>query len=342
MSTEPLPTTAHNRQIAHSCHTGLVLEELLRPLQTYLADDSLTEICINRPGEIWTEGKTGWQKHSSPMDLAACERLAMAIAGFSRQHFNAQHPIVSASLPTNERIQMVMPPACQNNTVSMTIRRHSSTDKTLCELEADGAFRTYNAASEKLQQFETTLLQQHKKGDIRAFLETAVASRRNILIAGKTGSGKTTVAKSLIRLVPEEERLVTIEDVHELHLKSHPNKVHLFYAGNAGGVTAKEALASTLRMKPDRILLAEIRGDEAWEFIKSINTGHPGAISTIHANSATDAFEQMTAFVKDSPTGAHLDTGWIRRRLFMTVDIVLFFQNRLLKEIYYDPEKKRQ
>jgi type IV secretion system protein VirB11 len=95
-------------------------------------------------------------------------------------------------------------------------------------------------------------------------------------------------------------------------------------------------------MKPDRILLAELRGDEAWEFIKSVNTGHPGAISTLHANGATDAFEQLAAFVKDSRAGAHLDMGYIERRLFNTVDIVLFYQNRQLKEIYYDPERKRQ
>ena len=319
-----------------------VLFELLHPLRTYLADESLTEICINRPGEIWTEGREGWQRHASSMDLAACERLALAIAGFNHQHFSSRHPIASSSLPMGERIQMVRSPACQSGTVSMTVRRHSTTDKTLRELEADGAFENYRAVSADLEDFEKTLLRHYRKGDVRAFLELAVSAKLNILIAGKTGSGKTTVAKSLIRHIPDRQRLVTIEDVHELRLPSHPNRVHLFYAANGEGISAKEALASCLRMKPDRILLAEIRGDEAWEFVKSINTGHPGAISTIHANSAPDAFEQMAAFVKDSTTGAHLDAAYIQRRLFMTVDIVLFFDNRRLKEVYYDPEKKRQ
>jgi len=131
--------------------------------------------------------------------------------------------------------------------------------------------------------------------------------------------------------------------VHELFLQQHQNKVHLFYAREDEGgarVTPKQALTSCLRMKPDRILLAELRGDEAWEFIKSVNTGHPGSISTMHANGALDAFEQLTALIKDSRTGAHLETQYIKHRLFTTLDIVLFYHKRRLHEIYYDPELK--
>lgn len=175
------------------------------------------------------------------------------------------------------------------------------------------------------------------------FMDLAVRSQRNILIVGKTGSGKTTVTKSLIRSIPLDERLITIEDVHELFLHQHPNKVHLFYSREDEGgskVTPKQALASCLRMKPDRILLAELRGDESWEFIKSVNTGHPGSISTMHANGAFEAFEQLTALIKDSRTGAHLDTGYIKHRLFTTLDIVLFYHKRKLREVYYDPNLK--
>ena len=342
MSVTTLCDNTDKLSAAHRYLDTGVLWELLTPLRPYLRDDSLTEICLNRPGELWTEGRNGWQRHAVAMDLSACERLAIAVAGFNHQHFNAQQPIVSASLPLGERIQMVMPPACQPGTLSLTIRRHSTADKTLDELENEGAFSEYRVVGLELQPVEKELLSLYRSGNIRAFLELAVKSHRNILIAGKTGSGKTTIAKSLIAGISPAERLITIEDVHELFLSSHPNKVHLFYSRNAGGVSAKEALASCLRMKPDRILLAELRGDEAWEFIKSINTGHPGAISTLHANGALDAFEQMTAFVKDSPTGSHLDVGYIQRRLFETVDIVLFYHQRRLKEIYYDPQKKRQ
>ena len=189
------------------------------------------------------------------------------------------------------------------------------------------------------------LLKLKKEKRIKEFLDLAVRKHRNILIVGKTGSGKTTVTKSLIRSIPAEERLITIEDVHELFLNQHENKVHLFYAREDEGgskVTPKQALASCLRMKPDRILLAELRGDEAWEFIKSVNTGHPGSISTMHANGAYESFEQLTALIKDSRTGTHLDTDYIKHRLFTTIDVVLFYHQRKLREIYYDPEFRRK
>jgi type IV secretion system protein VirB11 len=216
-------------------------------------------------------------------------------------------------------------------------------DLTLDELDSQGAFQEIEQVQDSLKPFEHQLLHLRNTGKIKDFLDLGVRTQRNILIAGKTGSGKTTVTKSLIRSIPIEERLITIEDVHELFLNQHPNKVHLFYSREDEGgskVSPKQALASCLRMKPDRILLAELRGDEAWEFIKSVNTGHPGSISTMHANGAYEAFEQLTALIKDSRTGAHLDTDYIQQRLFTTIDIVLFYHQRRLREIYYDPLTK--
>lgn len=113
---------------------------------------------------------------------------------------------------------------------------------------------------------------------MQEFLEQAVLNKRNIIIAGKTGSGKTTFARSLIKKIPVEERIITIEDVHELFLEEHPNKVHMFYGENAGRVTASDCLESCMRQSPDRILLAELKGSEAWEYLASLHTGHPGTI----------------------------------------------------------------
>ena len=242
-------------------------------------------------------------------------------------------------------MQVIIPPACEPNTVSITIRKPSMIDKTLDELDAEGAFEEFMDVDDELLPFEHELLKLKAERHIKEFLDLAVSKHRNILIVGKTGSGKTTVTKSLTRSIPFEERLITIEDVHELFLNQHSNKVHLFYGRedeSGAKVTPKQALASCLRMKPDRILLAELRGDEAWEFIKSINTGHPGSISTMHANGAYEAFEQLTALIKDSRTGAHLDTAYIKHRLFTTLDVILFYHKRKLQEIYYDPEFKRK
>ena len=227
----------------------------------------------------------------------------------------------------------------------MTIRKPSMTDKTLDELEGSGAFAEVDDASDGLRPFEIELLELKKKRQIKEFLHKVVLTKRNLLIVGKTGSGKTTLTRSLIHSIPKTERLVTIEDVHELFMDDVPNKVHLLYAREDEGgskVTAKQSLASCLRMKPDRILLAELRGDEAWEFVKSINTGHPGSISTMHANGAWETFEQLTAFIKDSRTGAHLETNDIKKRLYTTIDVVVYMDRWKVREIFYDPEFKRQ
>jgi type IV secretion system protein VirB11 len=322
-----------------------MLAEYLEALTEFLENDNLTEICVNRPGEVWTEDHTGWQKHAVPtLNFRYCKQLATLIAGYNNKAISADKPVLSASLPNGERVQILVPPACEPDTVSITIRKPSIIDKTLEELDAEGAFEECEEVDDELQPFEHELLGLKKEGKIKEFLDLAVRKHRNILIVGKTGSGKTTVTKSLIRSIPATERLITIEDTHELFLNHHANKVHLFYAREDEGgckVTARQSLASCLRMKPDRILLAELRGDESWEFIKSINTGHPGSISTMHANGAFESFDQLAALIKDSRTGTHLHIDYIKHRLFTTIDVVLFYNQRKLREIYYDPEFKR-
>ena len=323
-----------------------MLTEYLEPLRVFLNDETLTEICVNRPREVWTEGRKGWRQHSVPsLNFQHCRQLATLVASYNGKSITADKPVLSAALPKGERVQVIIPPACEPNTVSITIRKPSMIDKTLDELDAEGAFEEFMDVDDELLPFEHELLKLKAERHIKEFLDLAVSKHRNILIVGKTGSGKTTVTKSLTRSIPFEERLITIEDVHELFLNQHSNKVHLFYGRedeSGAKVTPKQALASCLRMKPDRILLAELRGDEAWEFIKSINTGHPGSISTMHANGAYEAFEQLTALIKDSRTGAHLDTAYIKHRLFTTLDVILFYHKRKLQEIYYDPEFKRK
>ncbi len=317
--------------------TGM-LEEYLRPLRNLL-DGDVTEVCVNRSGEAWTESREGWKRHDIDMGDTRLIQLSRLIATANKKGLSENTPILSAALPSGERVQIVIPPAARR--ISLTIRKPSGVDKTLEELEAEGAFEQAQAGVSGLKDFELELQSLLKSGAIRRFLELAVTTHRNILVCGKTGSGKTTITRSLSAIIPKQERLITIEDVHELFLRNHPNKVHLFYGREQKeGISAKQALASSLRMKPDRILLAELRGDESWDYIKSINTGHPGSITTMHANGAFEAFDQLTALVKDSPSGAHLDAKHIRQRLLTTIDVVLFYSRWKLKEIWFDPEHK--
>ena len=164
-----------------------------------------------------------------------------------------------------------------------------------------------------------------------------------LLISGATGSGKTTFSKGLIKLIPENERLLTIEDTREL-VMPHRSVVHMIYSKDGTGtakVTAKELLESALRMRPDRILLQELRDGTAFFYLRNVNSGHPGSITTIHADSAELAFEQLTLLVKESEGGADLARDDIRSLLKILVDVVVQMKKVdgefRMTEIYYDP-----
>jgi type IV secretion system protein VirB11 len=185
--------------------------------------------------------------------------------------------------------------------------------------------------------------------EYEAFMRLAVASRKNILVSGPTGSGKTTWTKALIREIPSAERLVTIEDAQELVLDTHANHVRLFYSKDDQGlarVTPKQLLESCLRMKPDRILLAELRAEEAFDYLRNVNSGHPGSITSIHAGSCELAFEQLVLLVKQSAGGRELARRDIKSLLYLLVDVVIQFgverHERFIREIWYEPERRRR
>lgn len=161
-----------------------------------------------------------------------------------------------------------------------------------------------------------------------------------MIIIGKTGSGKTTFARSLIEKVPVTERVITIEDVHELILPSHSNCVHMLYGTGTGRISANEWLAACMRLSPDRIFLAELRGNEAWSWLNSLNslnTGHPGAITTAHASNALGTFDRIVSLIKVSEIGRHHDVDLLKHTIYTTLDVILYFENRKLIEVFYDP-----
>lgn len=318
------------------------LEHHLAPLAPFMDDESLTEVVINRPNEVWTEGPRGWERHQVHMPLSHCQSLATLIASFNNDTISDQKPVLSGYLPGKRRVQVVVPGACPEGTVSITIRKASAVDFSLQELDEQGSFSDVETATPALKPFEQQLLKLREERRIVEFLELAVKSHRNIVIAGPTGSGKTTLTKSLIRSIDQSERIITIEDTPELFLDEFPNKVHLFYKNIKGSAfTSKDALASCVRMKPDRILLAELRGPETLDYIESLNTGHPGSITSIHANSAIDVFARLVSLAKKSEEAKTLDPEYIKSMCLDVVDVVVYYERRKLKEIYYDPERKR-
>ncbi len=337
------PTPAGSSSVESSA-----LELTLRPLRPLLSDPDVMELCINRPREAYLETRGGWRREILPYaDFDWCSRLAKLVANSTQQRIDASSPLLSASLPTGERVQIVMPPATTAGCVAIAIRRPSHRVWSIEDLTALGIFRRTRRADAHLDDSEMRLVRLLADAEYPEFMRLAVTSRKNILVSGPTGSGKTTWTKALIREIPSDERLVTIEDAKELVLDRHPNHVRLFYSKDDQGVsrvTPKQLLESCLRMKPDRILLAELRAEEAFDYLRNVNSGHPGSITSVHAASAELAFEQLVLLVKQNQGGRDLARGDIKSLLYLLIDVVIQFgvdeHERFIKEIWYEPERR--
>ena len=315
-----------------------------------LADPEVTELCINRPHEAYVETRGGWKCHGLPQaDFDWCLRFAKLVANSTQQRIDASAPLLSASLPGGERVQIVLPPATTAECVAIAIRRPSDEAWSIDDLERRGIFRQTRRATQVLDDTETELLGTLASADYPAFMRLAVRSRKNILVSGPTGSGKTTWTKALIREIPPEERLITIEDAQELVLDRHPNHVRLFYSKDDQGVarvTPKQLLECCLRMKPDRILLAELRAEEAFDYLRNVNSGHPGFHHQHSRGQRRSRFRAIGAARETKPRRTRARSSDIKSLLYLLIDVVIQFgvesHERFIKEIWYDPERKRR
>jgi len=289
-----------------SAQGQVYLKSYLAPLAGILDRADVTDIYVNRPGELWAETLGGGvERHEVPhLTNEVLGRLARQIAAFSHQGISREHPILSASLPSGERIQIVIPPATRGE-VALAIRKQVAADLRLDDYLAAGAFEaTQLGRLNEDRPIDAHLKVLQNAGDTAGLLKAAVRGRRNVLISGGTSTGKTTFLNALIQEIPVDERLLLIEDTPELVLR-HPNGVGLLAARSALGeasVTAEDLLNASLRMRPDRIILGELRGPEAYTFLRAVNTGHPGSMTTVHADSPDRAIEQLALLVLQGAT----------------------------------------
>ncbi|MEH3098723.1 P-type DNA transfer ATPase VirB11 [Sphingomonas adhaesiva] len=275
------------------------LHSYLAPLASFIARDDVTDLYINRPGELWIETLGGGiERHDLPeLNTARLTRLASQVAAWSHQGINREHPLLSASLPDGSRIQVIAPPATRGP-MALAIRRHIAADLSLDDYEATGALSDLSVRHET-KRGNHARPEAAEYASVTARLREAVAARRNILVSGGTSTGKTTFLNALIREIPADERLITIEDTPELRVP-HANAIGLLAVRGALGeaqVSADDLVSASLRMRPDRIILGELRGPEAYAFLRAINTGHPGSMTTVHADSPEGAIEQIALLI---------------------------------------------
>lgn len=279
---------------------SVYLDAYLAPLRPWLDRESVTEILVNRPGEIWVEdaAQPGMQRIDLPaIDQQLLQRLAEQVARVSHQGINREHPLLSATLPAENgqggaRIQLVGPPATRAYW-ALAIRRHR-----LLELPLD-AYDRGPIVSRPEEPLPDAL------AEPIAFLREAIRRRRTILISGGTSTGKTTFLNAMLQEIPRHERVVLVEDTAELRLPGANGVGLIAVKGELGEakVSANELLQAALRLRPDRIVLGELRGTETVSFLRAINTGHPGSFSTVHANTPRGALEQIALMAMQTGIG---------------------------------------
>jgi type IV secretion system protein VirB11 len=321
------------------------LETYLLPFKALFEEDGVAEISVNRPGEAWVEKRGDMRYESIPeLDFEHLKALGRLIAQSTDQKVSEETPLLSATLPNGYRIQIIFPPACEPNTVAMSIRKGATTQYTLETYEKIGAF-SQTATEEIIDENNVILAKYIEEKEIRKFLSHAIKSKKNIIISGGTSTGKTTFTNAALLEIPNDERLITCEDAREVSLPNHHNRVHLIASKGGQGrakVTIQDLIEACLRLRPDRIIVGELRGAEAFSFLRAINTGHPGSISTLHADTPAMALEQLKLMVMQAGLGMPPEE--IRNYILAVIDIVVQLKRakggkRYISEIYFKGAK---
>lgn len=272
-------------------------------LDSIINDDTITEVMINGPDNIFIEQKGRLFKLDKQFESQRhLEDVIQRIVGLAGREVNSANPICDTRLPDGSRVNVVLPPIALCGP-TLTIRKFSKTPMTIEKLIEYGSITK----------------------EIAEKLELLVKAKYNIFISGGTGSGKTTFLNALSNYIPKDERVITIEDSAELQIVGVDNLVSLetrnANAAGAGQITIRDLIKSSLRMRPERIIVGEVRGEEALDMLQAMNTGHDGSISTGHANSTEDMLSRLETMVLQGAAGLPLEA--IRQQIASAVDIII-------------------
>lgn len=272
-------------------------------LDSIISDDTITEVMINGPDKVFIEQKGRLFKLDKQFESQRkLEDVIQRIVGLAGREVNQANPICDTRLPDGSRVNVVLPPIALCGP-TLTIRKFSKTPMTIEKLIEYGSITQ----------------------EIADKLELLVRAKYNIFISGGTGSGKTTFLNALSNFIPKDERVITIEDSAELQIKGVDNLVSLetrnANASGAGQITIRDLIKSSLRMRPERIIVGECRGGEALDMLQAMNTGHDGSLSTGHANSTEDMLSRLETMVLQGAAGLPLEA--IRQQIASAVDIII-------------------
>lgn len=320
------------------------LDTFLEPLEALFAEEGIQEISINRPGEAWVEKFGDMRREDLPLlTLEHLRSLAHLIAQSTSQQISEEKPLLSATLPGGYRVQVVFPPACADGGIAMSIRKQASIVMTLDEYEKKGAFQQTKTGAAVADPLDAHLMELYASGDAKAFISAAVKGKKNVIVSGGTSTGKTTFMNAALGEIPSSERIITVEDAREVQIDHIPNRVHMMVSKGGQGrakVTTQELIEACLRLRPDRIIVGELRGAEAFSYLRAVNTGHPGSIATIHADSPELGIEQLILMIMQADLGITRDQ--IKAYVESVIQVIIQLKRgekgrRYVSEIYFKP-----
>lgn len=305
-------------------------EGLLAPLSPFFQDKTVNEILINKPYEVFVERKGIMEYHSMPMlDSRHLRRLFTFIANENSQILSEESPLLSGNLYDGSRVQLVIPPASKD--YALSIRRPSVQKLTLDDYQSLGFYKHTKgfdiamSESDQLSDADWSLSELYHQKRWGNFIALAVQLKKNIVVSGQTSSGKTTYLNACIAQIPLHERIITLEDTYELSIP-HRNLVSLCAPkkreGITGSLSMQDLVQCSLRLRPERIIMGEIRGAEVMDFISACSTGHEGSITSIHANNPKIALMRMVQLYKRNNVPSMSDDE-IRKELDSVIDIII-------------------
>lgn len=300
----------------------VTLRHLLAPIRSELDDPVTTEIVVQRPGEVGIERDGKWAWRDVPdFDFRRLDAIGLLAGSMLSKPFDPASPICLTTLPDGQRCTLCRPPVTTPGTISMTIRIPSKSVNTVRDPDFDDLMRAAVNRPAGRGGADAKLLRLYEAKDWSAFFSLAVKAHKTIAATGSTGSGKTTLLRRLLHEVPDEERLITIEDTDEFGTLPLRNRVAMFYG--SANVTAENAVEASLRMRPDRVAMQELRGAEAFAYLRLLAAGHPGGLTTWHAEEG-DPFTPLSLMAKTSVAGRNIPDEKLLIILQSLIDIVAF------------------
>lgn len=337
-----------------------LLGDATAPMARFLAHPTCEDLAVNEPGGFWVRDRSGWTYHADPrLDHAWLEGVAVLAGALRDQNVGKRSPILSTDIPGLGvaahplRLEAVLPPAVPHDGITLCFRRPGDNVAPLEEMPQRYDTSLWNKWTERAGRrrvASSALLDLFDSGDVSAFMQAVVDTRRNVLFCGPTGAGKTALGRTLTGAIRRCERIITIEDSLELTVP-HANRVRLLYSsGNLGGADLSPArlLKASLRLRPDRIVPQELRDpDASFAYVNEGMTGHPGSLTTIHGDEPPQAARRLFNLAKGSVEGSAIQDGTLINMLATLVDVIVPVAvieggRRALREVWFVDDASRR